>query len=131
MTPRGSSNHSVPGRPPVGRRAKAGSPAERSPGSEASSTRAQSPFGQSRRTAPCRIVTASASEGQARQAAQGSKPGRAARDGEGPWRPAAPLPDDDGPVGLSKDDFIDGLEPPLGAASFIEMAANADVCLFV
>ena len=33
--------------------------------------------------------------------------------------------------GLGKDDFIDGLEPPLGAASFIEMAANADICLFV
>ena len=36
--------------------------------------------------------------GQARQAVQGGKPDRAARDGEGPRRPAAPLPDDDGPV---------------------------------
>jgi peroxiredoxin family protein len=35
------------------------------------------------------------------------------------------------PYGLSKDDFIDGLQPPLGAASFTEMAANADVCLFI
>jgi peroxiredoxin family protein len=33
--------------------------------------------------------------------------------------------------GLSKEDFIDGLEPPLGAASFIEMAAEADITLFI
>lgn len=33
--------------------------------------------------------------------------------------------------GLSKDDFIDGLEPPMGAASFIDMAADADITLFI
>lgn len=33
--------------------------------------------------------------------------------------------------GLSKDDFIDGLQPPLGAASFIDMAAEADIVLFI
>jgi peroxiredoxin family protein len=33
--------------------------------------------------------------------------------------------------GLKKDDFIDGLEPPLGAASFIDMAADADITLFI
>lgn len=33
--------------------------------------------------------------------------------------------------GLSKDDFIDGIEPPLGAASYIEMAQEADVNLFI
>jgi peroxiredoxin family protein len=33
--------------------------------------------------------------------------------------------------GFSKDDFIDGLEPPLGAASFIEMATEADIVLFI
>ncbi|MHB8296637.1 MAG: DsrE/DsrF/DrsH-like family protein [Acidimicrobiales bacterium] len=33
--------------------------------------------------------------------------------------------------GLTKDDFIDGLEPPLGAASFIEMAAEADISMFI
>lgn len=33
--------------------------------------------------------------------------------------------------GLSKDDFIEGLQPPLGAASFIDMAADADITLFI
>ncbi len=33
--------------------------------------------------------------------------------------------------GLSKDDFIDGLQPPIGAASFIDMAADADITLFI
>lgn len=33
--------------------------------------------------------------------------------------------------GLSKDDFIDGLEPPMGAASFIDIAADADITLFI
>lgn len=33
--------------------------------------------------------------------------------------------------GLRKDDFIDGLQPVLGAASFIEMAAEADINLFI
>jgi len=33
--------------------------------------------------------------------------------------------------GLTKDDFIDGLEPSLGAASFIEMAAESDITLFI
>jgi peroxiredoxin family protein len=33
--------------------------------------------------------------------------------------------------GLSKDDFIDGLETPLGAASFIDMAAESDITLFI
>jgi peroxiredoxin family protein len=33
--------------------------------------------------------------------------------------------------GLKKDDFIDGLETPLGAASFIDMAADADITLFI
>lgn len=33
--------------------------------------------------------------------------------------------------GLSKDDLIDGIEPPCGAASFIDMAANADVSYFI
>lgn len=33
--------------------------------------------------------------------------------------------------GLTKDDFIDGIEPPLGAASYIEMAQEADVNLFI
>jgi peroxiredoxin family protein len=33
--------------------------------------------------------------------------------------------------GLKKDDFIDGLEPPLGAASFIDMAAESDITLFI
>ncbi len=30
-----------------------------------------------------------------------------------------------------KEDFIDGLEQPLGAASFIDMAADADITLFI
>ncbi len=30
-----------------------------------------------------------------------------------------------------KEDFIDGLETPLGAASFIDMAAEADITLFI
>jgi peroxiredoxin family protein len=33
--------------------------------------------------------------------------------------------------GFSKDDFIDGLESPLGAASFIDMAAESDITLFI
>jgi peroxiredoxin family protein len=33
--------------------------------------------------------------------------------------------------GLTKDDFIDGLEAPLGAASFIDMAADSDITLFI
>lgn len=33
--------------------------------------------------------------------------------------------------GLSKDDFIEGLQPPIGAASFIDMAAEADISLFI
>jgi len=33
--------------------------------------------------------------------------------------------------GLTKDDFIDGLEPPMGAATFIDMAADADISLFI
>ena len=33
--------------------------------------------------------------------------------------------------GLSADDFIDGLQPTLGAASFIDMAAKADIQLFI
>jgi peroxiredoxin family protein len=33
--------------------------------------------------------------------------------------------------GLSTDDFIDGLQPTLGAASFIDMAARADITLFI
>lgn len=33
--------------------------------------------------------------------------------------------------GLSTEDFIDGLEPTLGAASFIDMAAKADITLFI
>lgn len=33
--------------------------------------------------------------------------------------------------GLTKDDFIDGLEAPLGAASFIEMACESDISLFI
>jgi peroxiredoxin family protein len=33
--------------------------------------------------------------------------------------------------GLTKDDFIDGLEPTLGAASFIDMAAESDITLFI
>ena len=33
--------------------------------------------------------------------------------------------------GLTRDDFIDGLQPTLGAASFIDMAARADITLFI
>lgn len=33
--------------------------------------------------------------------------------------------------GLSKDDFIDGLEPPMGAATFIDIAADADITMFI
>jgi peroxiredoxin family protein len=33
--------------------------------------------------------------------------------------------------GLSREDFIDGLQPSLGAASFIDMAAKADITLFI
>jgi peroxiredoxin family protein len=33
--------------------------------------------------------------------------------------------------GLKSEDFIDGLEAPKGAASFMDMAANADVTLFI
>lgn len=33
--------------------------------------------------------------------------------------------------GLSKDDFIEGLEPPMGAATFIDIAADADITLFI
>jgi len=33
--------------------------------------------------------------------------------------------------GLTKDDFIDGLEPSMGAASFLDMAADADIQLFI
>ena len=33
--------------------------------------------------------------------------------------------------GLTKDDFIDGLQTPLGAASFIDMAADSDITLFI
>jgi peroxiredoxin family protein len=33
--------------------------------------------------------------------------------------------------GLTTQDFIDGLQPSLGAASFIDMAAKADVTLFI
>ncbi len=33
--------------------------------------------------------------------------------------------------GLTKDDFIDGIEAPLGAASFLDMAADSDISLFI
>lgn len=33
--------------------------------------------------------------------------------------------------GLKREDFIDGLQPTLGAASFIDMAAKADITLFI
>ncbi len=33
--------------------------------------------------------------------------------------------------GLTKDDFIDGLEPPVGAATFIDLAADADITMFI
>ena len=33
--------------------------------------------------------------------------------------------------GLRKEDFIDGLQPSMGAASFLDMAADADITLFI
>ena len=33
--------------------------------------------------------------------------------------------------GLTTADFIDGLQPVLGAASFIDMASKADITLFI
>lgn len=33
--------------------------------------------------------------------------------------------------GLTTDDFIDGLQPTLGAASFIDMACKADIQMFI
>ena len=33
--------------------------------------------------------------------------------------------------GLSKDDFIEGISVPIGAASFINMAADADITMFI
>ncbi|HET9092180.1 MAG TPA: DsrE/DsrF/DrsH-like family protein [Acidimicrobiales bacterium] len=33
--------------------------------------------------------------------------------------------------GFTKEDFIDGLQPPMGAAGFIDMAADADISLFI
>lgn len=33
--------------------------------------------------------------------------------------------------GLSKDDFVDGLEPPVGAATFLDLAADSDIQLFI
>jgi peroxiredoxin family protein len=33
--------------------------------------------------------------------------------------------------GLTKEDFIDGLQTPMGAASFIDMAADSDICMFI
>lgn len=33
--------------------------------------------------------------------------------------------------GLTKEDFIDGIEPSMGAASFLDMAADADIQLFI
>lgn len=33
--------------------------------------------------------------------------------------------------GLKKSDFIDGIQPSLGAASFLDMAADADITLFI
>ena len=33
--------------------------------------------------------------------------------------------------GLKKEDFIDGLQPSMGAASFLDMAADADITLFI
>lgn len=33
--------------------------------------------------------------------------------------------------GLKREDFVDGIQPSLGAASFIDMAAKADVTLFI
>ena len=33
--------------------------------------------------------------------------------------------------GLSTSDFIDGLQPCMGAASFLNIAADADITLFI
>ncbi|MDN5853287.1 MAG: DsrE/DsrF/DrsH-like family protein [Actinomycetia bacterium] len=33
--------------------------------------------------------------------------------------------------GFKQEDFIDGLQPSLGAASFLDMAADADITLFI
>lgn len=33
--------------------------------------------------------------------------------------------------GLRKEDFIEGLQPPIGAASFIDMASDADISMFI
>jgi peroxiredoxin family protein len=33
--------------------------------------------------------------------------------------------------GFTKEDFIDGLEPPIGAASFINMALESDITMFI
>lgn len=33
--------------------------------------------------------------------------------------------------GMKKEDFIDGIQPSLGAASFLDMAVNADITLFI
>ncbi len=33
--------------------------------------------------------------------------------------------------GLTTEDFIEGLEPSMGAASFLDMAADADITLFI
>jgi peroxiredoxin family protein len=33
--------------------------------------------------------------------------------------------------GLRKEDFIDGLQPSMGAASFLDMAVDADITLFI
>ena len=33
--------------------------------------------------------------------------------------------------GLNKEDFVDGVEPRIGAASFIDMATDADITLFI
>ncbi|WP_276941242.1 MULTISPECIES: DsrE/DsrF/DrsH-like family protein [Ferrimicrobium] len=33
--------------------------------------------------------------------------------------------------GLTKDDFIEGIQPPIGAASFINMAVEADISMLI
>ncbi len=33
--------------------------------------------------------------------------------------------------GLTKDDFIEGIQPPSGAANFINLAIDADISLFI
>jgi peroxiredoxin family protein len=33
--------------------------------------------------------------------------------------------------GFEKDDFIDGLEPPVGAASYLDMAADSDISMLI